>query len=358
MAAAPTEDLVLPLADDWHVHLRQGDMSRVVVPLLRQSGVQRVIVMPNTIPPVSNTAKALDYYDELSKIDPSIDYKILLYLSPELTPEEIEKAFNCVVTCSTTGEAKKIVTGVKSYPRGVTTNSDAGVESYEQYYPVFRKMEELGMVLHLHGEVPNECVMLAEAMFLGELQILAKEFPRLKIVLEHVSTRDAVETVLSLPANVAATVTAHHLDICIDQVVGCCHMFCKPIPKLPHDRNKIREVVFSGNPKFFFGSDSAPHPRSKKEAAVAAAGVFTGGLVIQYLADIFSQAQRLHLLPDFVGRFGAEFFGFPKNEGPKMRLFKQINYVPDTFGDDILGKDHAVVPFRAGEMLDYRVELL
>ncbi|CAD7957510.1 unnamed protein product [Amoebophrya sp. A25] len=343
------EELTLPLADDWHMHLRQGDMARVVVPLVRRAGVQRGIVMPNTIPAVTTTAMALDYRAELCELDDLVDYKMLLYLSPDLTPDDLQK-----------GKDSGLVTGVKSYPRGVTTNSDAGVESYEQYYPQFRKMEELGLVLHLHGEVPGECVMEAEGKFIGELEKLARDFPGLKIVMEHVSTKAAVEAVLRLGPNVAASVTAHHLDITIDQVVGCCHYFCKPVPKLPSDRNALRQVVFSGHPKFFFGSDSAPHPRSKKEGGVAAAGVYTGAAVIQYLAHIFGEARQLHRLPDFVGTFGATFLGHPLNlmTGPRMRIFKKVCLVPDTHGEEILGKENAVVPFRAGQVLDYQIEIL
>ena len=159
---------------------------------------------------------------------------------------------------------------------------------------------------------------------------------------------------------VAASVTAHHLDITIDDVVGCSFNFCKPVPKLPKDRDALREAVFSGNPKFFFGSDSAPHPRSKKEMGVGcAAGVFTGGFVMQYLADTFGSAGKLQLLPNFVNKFGCEFLGFEKLSGPRMKIRKAPGTtVPATFGEEILGKAQAVVPFKAGKELGYTVEIL
>eukprot|EP00392_Amoebophrya_sp_AT5.2_P014438 g14587.t1 len=260
-------------------------------------------------------------------------------------------------------------------------------------------MERLGLTLHIHGEVPGACVMEAEADFLPELDALVDSFPQLKIVLEHVSTKSAVDKILQFQRagkkNVAASVTAHHLDITIDAVVGCCHYFCKPVPKLPADRDAIREVVFAGNPAFFFGSDSAPHPRSKKEGGKAAAGVFTGGCVVQYLADIFGQVNQLDKLENFCCVFGASFLGFEGEPpggsstgvstgasveeeargrvgalrmlrkgsgGPRIRLTRASDQsaavVPETFGEEILGKENAVVPFRAGEKLGYEIEIL
>lgn len=324
-------------------------MTKAILPTIRPAGVQRGIVMPNTVPPVTTFQMATDYRNELMAIEPNIDYKMLYFLCPELTMEDLEKA-----------AASGYVQGVKSYPKGVTTNSSAGVESYKTYYPLFEKMDQLGLSLHLHGEVPGASVMLAEALFLYELSDLHDAFPNLKIVLEHVSTSEAVEMVKACGPTVAASVTAHHLDVTIDQVVGCGFNFCKPVPKLPKDRAAIREAVFSGNPKFFFGSDSAPHPRSKKEVGIGcAAGVFTGGYVIGYLADTFGKAGKLHLLPDFVNKFGREFLGHPPLNGPMMKITKAPGTcVPATFGEEVLGAKQAVVPFKAGMELDYKVEVL
>ena len=248
-----------------------------------------------------------------------VEFRMALYLVPELTPEEVELAFK------TSG-----VTGVKSYPRGVTTNSAAGVESYDPYYPIFAKMEELGMTLHLHGEVPDVSVMLAEEMFLSKLEELHAAFPTLKIVLEHCSTEAAVECVKRLGPSVGATITAHHLDITIDDVVGCGHLFCKPVAKLPSDRTALQEVVRSGNPKFFLGSDSAPHPAHKKEAYTAAAGVYTSSHLCVYLADTFDRLGMMHRLENFACKFGAEYFGIPVRMDEKpITLVKKEIIVPE-----------------------------
>jgi dihydroorotase len=270
-----------------------------------------------------------------------------LYLTPELTPDEIRKA-------------KEVgVTGVKSYPRGVTTNSEFGVESYETYYPVFEAMEEADLILHLHGEVPagpGISVMNAEEKFLDQLLILHASFPTLKIVLEHVSTAAAVEAVKKCGPTVAATVTAHHLDITIDDVVGCCHNFCKPVPKLPTDRDAIRQVVKEGHPRFFLGSDSAPHARSKKEGGAAAAGVFTSAYLLPYVANTFEEMGCLERLTDFVAGFGADFFGLERKPN-SIRLVRADVVVGAALGDS-LADDAKVVPFRAGRTLAWKMEEL
>lgn len=334
--------LQLPYADDFHVHLRQGDILNVVTPSVRQGGASRCLVMPNTTPPITTVAMAQKYRAELMDADSAVDYLMTLYLSPEITVEDLEKA-----------KAAR-VTGVKSYPRGVTTNSEAGVESYTAYYSIFEKMQELGLVLHLHGEVPNVCVLHAEEMFLTELETLHDAFPRLKIVLEHASTAAAVNMVNKLGDTVAATITCHHLEICVDDALGCCHNFCKPVPKLPSDREALRHVVFSGNKKFFLGSDSAPHIRSKKEGGQAAAGVFTQPLLLAYLADNFDRAGHLDRLIPFISHFGADFFGYERHTENKITLERKEQTVPDMYGADLLGGD-GIVPFRRGATLNWVV---
>eukprot|EP00397_Hematodinium_sp_SG-2012_P046067 GEMP01051931.1.p1 GENE.GEMP01051931.1~~GEMP01051931.1.p1 ORF type:complete len:340 (-),score=61.75 GEMP01051931.1:484-1503(-) len=337
--------LELPYADDFHVHLRQADIMKVVTPWVRRGGISRCIVMPNTTPPITTTAMAKEYRAQLMAADDGVDYMMTLYLSPEITLEDLGRA----------QEAR--VTGVKSYPRGVTTNSEAGVESYEQYYPIFEKMEELGLVLHLHGEVPNVCVLTAEEMFLKELETLHQNFPKLKIVLEHASTAAAVEMIQNLGATVCATVTCHHLELCVDDALGCCHNYCKPVPKLPCDLAALRRVVFSGNPKFFLGSDSAPHVRSKKEGPQAAAGVFTQPLLLAYLAHNFDKAGHLDKLIPFVSQFGSDFFGLPRHTEIKVRLVRREQTVPEMYGEDQLGGD-GIVPFRRGQVLNWTLEII
>ncbi|KAG8707741.1 hypothetical protein FRC09_001640 [Ceratobasidium sp. 395] len=226
--------LEVPSPADFHVHLRQGTMSALVTPHVALGGFKLAYVMPNTKPPITSTEQALAYKKELQAIDPQTEYMMTLYLSPELTPDEIRRA-----------KAAGIA-GVKSYPRGVTTNSDSGIESYEVYYPVFEAMQEVDMVLNLHGEIPSEartntCVLNAEPQFLPHLRTLHAAFPRLRIVLEHATTRAAVECVKELGDTVACTITAHHLALTVDDWAGQSWHFCKPVAKYPDDREALRE---------------------------------------------------------------------------------------------------------------------
>jgi dihydroorotase len=274
-----------------------------------------------------------------------------LYLNPNLTPDEIRKA------------AKAGIAGVKSYPRGVTTNSEGGIESYTVYYPVFQAMEEEGMVLNIHGEVPsdpdsNVCVLNAEELFLKHLVQLHKDFPRLKIVLEHATTKAAVDTVKSLGDTVGCTITVHHLHLLVDDWAGCCHNFCKPVAKFPKDREALREIVKSGHPRFFLGTDSAPHPRVAKETAVAAAGVYVTPYVAPYLAHILESFGALDRLENFACRYGRRFYGLQEPQSNEVLTFerkimtvpKSIKYIDDD------GKESEVVPFMAGQALNFSLK--
>ncbi|PAV20968.1 dihydroorotase [Pyrrhoderma noxium] len=266
-----SEIIKLKSPADFHVHLRQDEMCSLVTPLVRAGGFKLAYVMPNLKPPITTTDMALKYKAELQSIDPETEYLMTLYLSPELTPEEIKKA------------AKAGIVGVKSYPRGVTTNSDGGIESYEAYYPVFQAMQEVGMVLNLHGEIPSDsdsniCVINAEAKFLPHLKKLHQQFPLLKIVLEHATSRAAVEAVKSLGPTVGCSITVHHLALTVDDWAGQSFNFCKPVAKFPDDREALREVIREGHSRFFLGSDSAPHPVSSKSTStpcVAAQQVYS-----------------------------------------------------------------------------------
>ncbi|KAI9596659.1 Dihydroorotase [Syncephalis fuscata] len=338
--------LTLPYAADFHVHLRQGDMMRLVTPMLREGGVNVAYVMPNLVPPITNTEQAIKYKAELEAIEPCVTYLMTLYLSPELTPEEIRKA------------AAAGIVGVKSYPRGVTTNSDAGIESYETYYPVFEAMEECNMVLNLHGEVPSDadkgiCVLNAEEKFLPWLRILHERFPRLRIVLEHATTQAAVDMVKSLGDTVGCTITAHHLALIVDDWAGKNHRFCKPVAKYPHDRAALRQVVAEGHPRFFLGSDSAPHSRETKECAHACAGVFTSSALVPYVASVFEEIGALDKLKGFVCDFGRQFYRIPQPQSDEtIQLVKTDACVSDIYTAGSL----AVVPFRAGEAIGWKIQ--
>ena len=223
--------------------------------------------------------------------------------------------------------------GVKSYPRGVTTNSNSGIEDYSVYYPVFRAMEEEGMVLNLHGEVPSDAaqnisILNAEKHFLKHLRSLAADFPKLRIVLEHATTSEAIETVASLPDNVACTITAHHLWLTIDTVAPQPHHFCKPLAKEPKDRAALQGAIKSGNPKFFLGSDSAPHPTSSKSPAVmeesepspCAAGVYTSPILVPLVATLLESFGALDQLEGYVSGHGRKFYGVPAQAGEEVTL--------------------------------------
>ncbi len=334
-----TDTLTLPLADDFHVHLRQDAMMQAVAPLVRVGGVGRCVVMPNTTPPIATAGDARRYRSELQALAPNVELLMTLYLLPELTPQSISAA------------AEAGVFGVKCYPRGVTTNSDSGVEDLGAYDEVFAAMEAEGLALLIHGEVPSNadkdiCVLNAEECFLPELEKLHARFPKLRIVLEHVTTASAVECVRGLGDTVAATVTAHHLDLTVDDWAGQNHNFCKPVAKYPHDRDALRETICEGHPRFFLGSDSAPHPRSAKEAACGCAGVFTSPLLLPYLADCFERLGCLDHLAEFTSSFGRAFHGLSALEG-SVTLERQAAEVPAAYGD--------VVPYRAGQTLAWRI---
>jgi len=335
---------------DFHVHLRQGKMSELVTPHVRLGGFTLAYVMPNLKPPITTTAMALAYKKELEKIDPSVEYLMTLYLSPDLSPEEIRKA-----------KAAGIV-GVKSYPRGVTTNSEGGIESYEVYYPVFKVMEEEDMVLNLHGEVPSDaaaniCVLNAEPTFIPHLVKLHTVFPRLRIVLEHATTRAAVEAVKTLGDTVACTITAHHLDLTVDDWAGQSFHYCKPVAKYPDDREALREVVREGHSRFFLGSDSAPHLVASKSIAApnvgCAAGVYTSPILLPLVADLLESFGALRNLEAFVSTNGRRFYKKEAAvaENTQIKLRKTPLQVDDTWS--LNGEE--VVAFRAGKELAWSI---
>ncbi|KAI8978396.1 dihydroorotase, homodimeric type [Pilobolus umbonatus] len=348
-----TQSITLPSAVDFHVHLRQGDMMKMVTPKIQEGGVSLVYVMPNLQPPITTTDQALSYKRELEALAPNVTFYMTLYLSPSLTPAEIRKA------------AKAGIAGVKSYPRGVTTNSENGIESYEIYYPVFKAMEEEGLVLNLHGEIPSDvhkdiCIMNAEEKFLPQLEKIHKAFPKLKIVLEHATSKAAVDMVKRLGDTVGCSITVHHLQLIIDDWAGQAHHFCKPVAKYPHDRDAIRDVVKAGHPRFFLGTDSAPHPISTKEGPRSNAGVFTTPLVLPYLAKIFEEIDCLDRLENFACHFGRKFYGLSQKPGfvdKKVTLVKQSNVVVPT-GFNISSTNTnlgTVVPFYANQDIGWKI---
>jgi dihydroorotase len=335
--------LDLPWADDLHVHLRQGPLLAMTGPTIRAGGAGRVLVMPNLKPPVSTPDQAAAYRAAIAAAAPGVQALMTLYLGSDLTPAHVAAA-----------PAAGVV-AVKSYPKGVTTNSEAGTLDLDRYDPIFHAMDQAGLILSLHGEVPSDhdrgiCILNAEERFLDRLVGIHRRHPGLRIVLEHVTTAAAVDCVRSLGATVAATITVHHLDLTVDHWAGRNHNFCKPVAKYPSDRAALRRVVADNHPRFFLGSDSAPHPRCDKESACGCAGVFTQPLLMPYLADVCERIGALTTIADFASTHGRAFYGLPALPGG-IRLVRRPTVVPDAYGADTLGAAGAVVPFRAGETL-------
>lgn len=307
--------------------------------------------MPNLVPPITTIKHCLSYRERLQELEPNVTFLMSLYLHPNISPETII-------------EAKKAgVTGVKSYPHGVTTHSEHGVMSYEAFYPVFAEMERQDIVLNLHGELPSTAgdditVLTAEEAFLPTLLVLHKRFPRLRIILEHCTTAAAIEAVKSCGPTVAATITAHHLFLIVDDWAGDPHNFCKPVAKNPSDRRALLRTVVSGNEKFFFGTDSAPHPAETKRGDRSAAGVFTQPHAVSYVIDALEQAilkdviQTSEVTPQvlegFLGKFGRKFYKISDKKGEKIVLRKPVKDVEATLKSEDGSLE--VVPFRRGKM--------
>lgn len=291
--------------------------------------------------------RALEYKSRLQAIEPNVNYLMSLYLHESITPETIIEA------------KKRGITGVKSYPAGVTTNSASGVVDYSVFYSVFAEMERQNMVLNLHGEAPpaaDVTVLSAEERFLPKLFELHERFPKLRIILEHCTTAAAVEAVRKCGPTVAGTITAHHLSIIIDSWAGDPFCFCKPVAKTPGDRDALLRAATSGNPKFFFGSDSAPHPAaSKRGGDKVAAGVFTQPYTTQVVIDSFEQACQSGILREeeitpeivegFLSKFGREFYGLEQEQKEFITLEKKGEKIANILQSDKLD----VVPFRRGQ---------
>ncbi|KAK7709659.1 dihydroorotase [Botryosphaeria dothidea] len=345
------DGLELPAAADMHVHLRDGAMMETVTPTIRQGGVNTVYVMPNLVPPITTVDAALSYRDRLQSLAPDVTFLMSLYLHPSITPETIVAAKQAGIT------------GVKSYPAGVTTNSSAGVVDYAAFYPVFAEMERQDLLLNLHGELPpsaaeNDITVLnAEERFLPTLQELHAKFPRLRILLEHCTSAAAIEAVRQCGETVGATITAHHLYLTVDDVVGNAFHFCKPVAKLPADRMALLRAAVSGERKFFFGTDSAPHPVQKKTGAGAAAGVFTQPYAVQLVLDALEgavakgwlkeQEVGREALEGFLSGFGRAFYKVGDERGERIVLRKKEEKVVDTIRHE--KGEVEVVPFRKGQ---------
>lgn len=353
------KSLVIRKPDDFHVHLRDGRMLDYVGKFTAKH-FRRALVMPNLDKPVLNVFNAEAYrhriIQSLNVNGPPDEFTPLMTikLTDETTPNDIRGIFT-----SGAGGPKGYLNllAAKYYPRGVTTNSTDGVSNPEKVYPILELMEEHGLVLCLHAEEPGVFSLEREEHFVRRwLGLLRERFPKLKIVVEHVSSTAAADIVALAGPNVAATVTVHHLLLTLDDVIGDKlkpHHFCKPIAKRAEDRETLLDYVTSGNPKFFLGTDSAPHAKSKKECADCCAGVFTAPVALALLAEIFEDEGRLIHLENFVSMNGAKFYGLEPNK-ETLTLVKESWEVPDEYPIVISQKSDDLVPFRAGETLTWR----
>ncbi|HET7674232.1 MAG TPA: dihydroorotase [Gammaproteobacteria bacterium] len=341
-------ELVLPRPDDFHLHLRDGAaMADVLAASARQFA--RAVVMPNLKPPVRTTAEALAYRDRiLAALPKGSDFRPLmtLYLTESMTPDEIARA-----------KDSGAVIGVKLYPAGATTNADAGVTDLARVRPVLEAMQRHEIPLLIHGEItdPTVDVFDREAVFVdGVLDPLRRDFPALRVVLEHVTTRHAVQYVQSAAQNLAATITPQHLLYNRNALFAGGlrpHYYCLPLLKLESDRRALVDAATGTDARFFLGTDSAPHARHAKEAACGCAGIYSAPAALELYAEVFETAGALDRLADFASRRGANFYGLPHNKGT-VRLVQEAWKVPAScaFGGE------KVVPLRAGEILAWRLD--
>jgi len=339
--------LTIRRPDDWHLHLRDGDALRAVVPHTAAQ-FARAIVMPNLKPPVTTTAQALAYKQRIIEALPSgskFEPLMTLYLTDRTDPAEVDKA-----------QASGAIYGFKLYPAGATTNSDSGVTDIRKVDAVLARMAELGVVLQVHGEVTDADIDVfdREARFIGAvLAPVIDRYPKLRVVFEHITTREAVEFVRGARKGVGATITPQHLLMNRNALfTGGIrpHHYCLPVLKTEVDRRALLDAIASGDSRFFLGTDSAPHARHTKEAPCGCAGIYSAHAAIELYAEAFDAVGALRQLNGFASEYGAAFYGLPLNEGT-VTLTKESWDVPASyrFGSDEL------VPLRAGEKIFWRV---
>ncbi len=334
-----TTELIIRRPDDWHLHLRDGAMLKAVVPY-SSAHFARAIVMPNLMPPVTTPEQAATYRQQILEAVPDgddFDPLMTLYLTENTKPSDIKR-----------GAASGLIKAVKLYPAGATTNSDSGVHNLNKVMPVLEKMAEIGIPLLVHGEVTTRAVDIfdREAVFIDTvLDPLRRNLPELFVVMEHLTTATGVNYVMDSEKHLAATITAHHLIINRNAIFAGGikpHYYCLPIAKREHHRLALRAAAVSGDPRFFFGTDSAPHLNKAKESACGCAGMFTSINAIGCLATVFEQEEKLDNLEQFVSLNGPSFYKIPPNPS-KIRLYK--SHKPLKFPKKLHTKDGPVTVF-------------
>lgn len=337
------QTLTIRKPDDWHVHLRDGDMLKVVAAYTARQ-FARAIVMPNLSPPVTAIGAAADYRERI-KTAAGEGFRPLMtcYLTDDSEPDVIEHGFN-----------DDVWVAAKLYPANATTNSAAGVTDVGNILPVLERMQRLGMVLCIHGEVtdPEVDIFDREAVFIERvLEPLLRKLPSLKVVLEHITTQQAADFVSSAGASVAATITPHHLMINRNAIFEGGlrpHAYCLPVAKREKHRQAVRKAAVGGSPKFFLGTDSAPHPVHAKQSGCGCAGIFNAPAAMEAYATVFEEEGALDRLEAFASENGPRFYGLPLNEG-RLTLERKPMEVPK----EIVSGDVDLVPFLAGKSLPW-----
>jgi dihydroorotase len=340
------QTLTITRPDDWHIHLRDGDvLPHTVADAARYFG--RAIAMPNLTPPVTNTEQALAYRERILAAAPNARFQplMVLYLTDNMAPAEIARA-----------NASGHVYAAKLYPAGATTNSDAGVTNLARIYPVLEAMQRHGMPLLVHGEVTHADVDIfdREKVFIDQqLSKLVQDFPALKVVFEHITTADAAQFVAAAPSTVGATITAHHLLYNRNHMLAGGirpHFFCLPILKRNTHQQALIQAATSGSPKFFLGTDSAPHAKNRKENACGCAGCYTAHAAIELYAEAFEHNNALSKLEAFASHYGPDFYGLPRNTDTITLKKNEVKVAEEfQFGSETL------VPLRAGETIGWQV---
>ncbi|MDA3956458.1 dihydroorotase [Oceanispirochaeta sp.] len=330
------ETLTIRKPDDFHLHLRQGpEMGHFARETERSFA--RALIMPNTLPPIIDPAGLHSYKAAIEKEAPGLEALMAFKLLPDMAPGVILEMQRAGALIG------------KLYPAGTTTNSEDGISSYEQIRDLLSAMEECGMVLSIHGEHPEAPVLEREISYLKELEMIIRDYPRLRIVLEHLSCRESLRFIEEMPGHIAGTVTTHHLLYTLDDLLGGAlkpHLFCKPVVKKKEDRAALVEAACSGHPKLFYGSDSAPHPKNRKEWGSCSAGAFTATVALPLLVDLFEREGALAQLESFTSQRGADFYGQPLNQ-VTVTLKKESWRVPPLIGGS--------VPLGAGELMSWKV---
>jgi len=333
--------------DDWHLHFRDGAMLNETVPATARC-FKRAIVMPNLVPPVSNRQQALEYRQRIIDAAPpekGFNPLMTLYLTNDTTAATIKEAISAEIPAA------------KLYPAGATTNSDAAVQGIENLYNVFEAMAEVGMLLLIHGEVtdPDVDIFDREKRFIDQnLEPIYRRFPNLKIVFEHITTADAADFVLKTGETVAATITPQHLLLNRNDLLAGGirpHNYCLPVLKRSSHQNRLREVVASGSPKFFLGTDSAPHARHAKESACGCAGCYSAWGAIELYTQVFDELNVLDKLESFASHYGPDFYGLPRNTDT-ITLSKESWLMPESIQ---IESGDSIVPFYAGQELNWKI---